>query len=195
MSDTEQDHASNGTAGASATGTSQPQPLNQKSMEIFATVLQCTSEDISKQVDFTAVASKLGYKNAEVAKKRFQQVRKQLADSTGTIVVRKRGPKSQKVKTEGGNKENENENDGEGGGLRGGDASGNAKRRGRKPKNAGADDGKENGAKGKRAAKRVKMEQEEEDVKVEDGEDVKVEDGDLEDGEEEVKENLVKCEE
>ncbi|KAJ6261752.1 hypothetical protein Dda_2551 [Drechslerella dactyloides] len=191
MSDTEQ-ASTDATAAATASSTPQSQSLNQKSMEILATVLQCASVDISKQVDFNTVAAKLGYKNAETAKKRYQQVRKQLLDSAGAAqpAVKKESQKNDKQG------DGDESKDGDKGvGLRGGDASGNPKKRGRKPKNAsaGAEDGKEK--KGKRVSKKVKVEKEDDEgLKVKsEGQDG--EEGKLADGGEEDKENAVKCEE
>ncbi|KAF3916043.1 hypothetical protein ABW21_db0202712 [Orbilia brochopaga] len=200
MSDTEK--ISNDTAATAATAASTAQavqPLNQKSMEILATVLQFASADISKEVDWKAVTEKLHYANVETAKKRYQQVRKQLMDSTGTVFQtasrKKRSAKTEKQ--ENGNDDEENIKK-ENGGLRGGDAVGNPKRRGRKPKNATANGGEEKSAKGKKTAKRVKIEKEE--GKMDGGEEAAREDDDMkveqENGGEEVdKENATQDEE
>ncbi|KAF3925366.1 hypothetical protein ABW20_dc0110171 [Dactylellina cionopaga] len=83
------------------------QGLNQKSLEILATVLQYATVDISN-VPFETVAKTLGYRNAETAKKRYQQVKKQITDASNGEVKAKP--------------------------PRGGGAGGNANKRGKKPK-------------------------------------------------------------
>ncbi|KAK6340183.1 hypothetical protein TWF730_001951 [Orbilia blumenaviensis] len=106
---------------------SQPTAMTPKNMEILATVLQYATIDITN-VPFDIIAQKLGYKNAETAKKRYQQVKQKVSDAAvvgggdagggdqvgliGDAGVAKKGKRGRKPK-EGGEKKGGEKNEGD----------------------------------------------------------------------------------
>ncbi|KAF3932860.1 hypothetical protein ABW19_dt0210225 [Dactylella cylindrospora] len=178
--------------------------LNPKALELIATVFTHAVIDTTS-VDFANVAEKCGYRNAETAKKRYQQIKKQLMENAISSDCGSVGGKA----------------------LREGDAnantaSGEGKKRGRKAKEPkekkekekqnkkeGKEKGGDEGEVKRGRKKKVKVESEEleaeEAVKVKsEGEEITGVGGEMEDGEikeeaqdmdiEEDKENTIKSE-
>ncbi|KAK6539280.1 hypothetical protein TWF694_009515 [Orbilia ellipsospora] len=154
--------------------------LSQKTLEILATVGQHVD---TSTIPWDAVAKSLGYKNAETAKKRYQQVKKQILDASGTNISAKSDKKVDGLRETDGSSNNNKET---------------PKKRGRPPKNTATSNNKEDKEnkekKGitKRISKKAKIAVKEEEEEGEEDEIEKYEgsiDGDrkLKEGEESLK--------